>query len=994
MARIVTLFLLISSSLTLHGQAGYQWIDDNVLEDPGYISHFSESSDGFYWLGNISGLVRFDGKQAKSIKIQDPTSEINHGTEVSSVMFPDQEGLLWFTTNTAIHTYSPSTGNIRTYRVMTDQDTISSNYYGVLFNQVTGNFWLRAGNGIYSFSPSTGRSRLLHSPMIGVSFSHSIGSDGIIRVWGSRYINSGLEKLTVSADEQQANGTFLASSLEFTHTTPLTNHKLLAATSRGLQLINISDNQLSAQVVSKDLPTSRCHSTIPSAKRGYYWASFGSAGVFEVELATGNISRSILNGSEKGLRRPEYLSIDSQQNLWITDVTKGLLVVPKETTNFRSITLPSDDLIHDLYQDGKGDIWAITEHGKLLQLIPSSQKAVDRTELLGSTSVFRGRFYRNGLTWFLKGVESMHMRSFNDTSWRGTRAQKSIFPGLVFSRNQSLRIAGFNLRQFSFTLDSIAELPIPSIVDSVQDFSGLYPISDSTFLVPTQDNQLLQYYAQEDGSLFLQRSDTLLSTIYSYYKTKDDNIYLGTDNGLYRYDNSGLVRIVNELGPYHSNVISTIGEDLKGRLWLGASRGILYYDPVKDELRRYSKEEGLPSNQFTTANSITLSDGTMYMATTEGLVSFQPEEIIANEPLIKPYLAEIWVNRLPLSPDSSLSDLHLLKLPYARNSIDISLGLVGLQQSGLAGFSYQLVGLEDTPSFAKAGQSIKYPKLPPGEYRFEYTSLNRHGKLFKPEHFPIIIIPKFTQTRAFIVLLVAGGAALSSLIYILLLRRERAKQTRIREDKEKILAERERIATELHDDLGGDLASMVFIIDGHQYLQQQGVESELDINRIGSLANGAIKNMREMIWVLDDDQTTLTTLAEQLLSKAREMASVADLHLQADIDNNLPKYSLSSIQKKNILLIGKEAMQNIRKHANASAFTLRFIVQEKANAQYLLVEIIDNGRGMITTPGMKTKLNHGHGLKNLKARATAINGQLDISPSLPSGTRVSLSMPL
>ncbi|MFK8163959.1 MAG: sensor histidine kinase, partial [Lewinella sp.] len=216
------------------------------------------------------------------------------------------------------------------------------------------------------------------------------------------------------------------------------------------------------------------------------------------------------------------------------------------------------------------------------------------------------------------------------------------------------------------------------------------------------------------------------------------------------------------------------------------------------------------------------------------------------------------------------------------------------------------------------------------------------------------------------------------------------------EQQQALAAERDRIASELHDDLGGDLASMAFIIDGHNSLKELGVDAELDVSRLGQLANGAIKHMREMIWVLDDEQATLSTLAKQLLANAREMAAIGDLSLQADIPETLPELPLSSIQKKNILLMAKETMQNIRKHARASAFNLRLAVEQAGEQSYLLLVITDNGQGMKATQQGETDkpLNHGHGLKNLHKRAEEINATLSFTSSIPRGTKVTLRCPI
>lgn len=993
--RIAALFVVFNLFGPLVAQPDYRWLDDDMLTDPEYISHVSESPDGFYWLGNTTGLIRFDGSQTKVIRIKDPGNPIEHNNEVSSRMFPDGKGKLWFTTINAIHSYQMATGRIATFQVaeQLEKDETAADYYGILFNEKSGHLWLRAGDGIYAFSPETGKSSLLGAPARGVSFSHHTDAEGGIRIWGSAFIENNLEMLSISGSDQDTIYRVLSSPLFFVHTLALGGNRLLASTNRGLQEITVGDTVLQARPVSQELPQSTCYSSARSSRPGYFWTCFPKNGVFEVEVSTGRITRQILNGTDSGLRAPQYLYFDQRANLWVTDRNKGLLIVPKATSSFHVVPLKDDDRVTDLFEDEVHDIWVITKAGNLYQITYPQRKVREQTPLLGNINSYVGRFYPFGEYWLLYGQASMHRRTSIGRKWTGITTPNNVFKGLVNTRQRSLKITGSSVHYFSIQSDSLRAVIPPQGESLVSNSHRLLPHSDSTFLLNTQDGCILQYLAQPDSSLILLRADTIRASVYAHLRAKDSTIYLGTENGLYRYDANTTVRVFNEIGPFYSSSISSIGEDRSGNLWIGTSNGLLCYNPKTKAVRRYSKEDGLPSNQFTEATPVTLPDGMLYMATTEGLVSFRPEEVLANEPPIQPYLSEVWVNQLPLSTDSSLLDLNRLRLPYARNTIDLSLGLIGLQQSGLAGFTYQLLGLEDAAGFVSAGQRIKYPKLPPGEYAFEYSAINRHGKRFEPRRLAIVVVPKFTQTWTFFFLVALSILVILASAYAWLLRRERARQTRLREDREKILTERERIAAELHDDLGGDLASMVFIIDGHEYLREQGVQSELDVRRIGDLANGAIRNMREMIWVLDDSQTTPAALAEQLLTVARQMALAAELNFQADIADDLPVVSLSSAQKKNVLLIAKESIQNIRKHARAQGFHLRFVA-EQLPGRHLILEITDNGRGLAAAGNDPKKRNHGHGMTNLTKRATAIGGTLTLTPALPAGTRMRLTLPL
>ena len=87
--------------------------------------------------------------------------------------------------------------------------------------------------------------------------------------------------------------------------------------------------------------------------------------------------------------------------------------------------------------------------------------------------------------------------------------------------------------------------------------------------------------------------------------------------------------------------------------------------------------------------------------------------------------------------------------------------------------------------------------------------------------------------------------------------------------------------------------------------------------------------------------------------------------------------------KRNLLLIVKEALNNIQKHAQASE--LRFICQFMPNTVHVLIR--DNGVGFIKSPGF----NQGNGMKNMQKRAADLGGSLDIA--FDAGTVLRLQFP-
>ena len=97
---------------------------------------------------------------------------------------------------------------------------------------------------------------------------------------------------------------------------------------------------------------------------------------------------------------------------------------------------------------------------------------------------------------------------------------------------------------------------------------------------------------------------------------------------------------------------------------------------------------------------------------------------------------------------------------------------------------------------------------------------------------------------------------------------------------------------------------------------------------------------------------------------------------------------LGSEKKRNILLIIKECLHNVIKHAQASEVSLKINMQDSN----LNIEIKDNGKGF-DVENISSKSN-SFGLSNIQHRAQFIGGDLVIYSRLKQGTQINFSIPL
>jgi signal transduction histidine kinase len=197
---------------------------------------------------------------------------------------------------------------------------------------------------------------------------------------------------------------------------------------------------------------------------------------------------------------------------------------------------------------------------------------------------------------------------------------------------------------------------------------------------------------------------------------------------------------------------------------------------------------------------------------------------------------------------------------------------------------------------------------------------------------------------------------------------------------------RNRIARDIHDEIGSGLSKIALLSSGMERKLSEQEELSKTNRRIKQLSSEVIQNMGEIIWAVNPGNDSVSSLFAYLRNYLNHFAEETQLSTQIELYCENPEdleRQLRPEMKRNLLLIVKEALNNIQKHAQANEvdFRCRF-GRSKVN---LLIR--DNGKGFTETP----RFNHGNGMKNMQKRATDLQGILDIS--FDSGTVIKLEFP-
>ena len=198
--------------------------------------------------------------------------------------------------------------------------------------------------------------------------------------------------------------------------------------------------------------------------------------------------------------------------------------------------------------------------------------------------------------------------------------------------------------------------------------------------------------------------------------------------------------------------------------------------------------------------------------------------------------------------------------------------------------------------------------------------------------------------------------------------------------------ERRRIAADLHDNLGAQLSfikrNVNFIID-----QPAGFKMEDErkyLNSVNDIAQNAMIDLRETIWVLNKDEVNMQEFADKLKSYLKQQLMGKEAIKWSFEENIAGDWKLTSGEVMHMFRIVQEVISNIIKHSGAASINV--LLNSPGPNRYLM-EIFDDGKGFDTNT---TKEGH-YGVENIERRAKEIFASLFIKSGPEIGTLITLT---
>ncbi|HEX2617680.1 MAG TPA: two-component regulator propeller domain-containing protein [Flavobacteriales bacterium] len=413
----------------------------------------------------------------------------------------------------------------------------------------------------------------------------------------------------------------------------------------------------------------------------------------------------------------------------------------------------------------------------------------------------------------------------------------------------------------------------------------------------------------------------------------------------------------------------------QGRILVATNAGANSIDDPLGEARiqQWGIATGLPSNDI---QDIDLHGTRVLLATPEGLctVPLERGEVTPLPPILA--LGQVLVN------DSVRATTDHVQLALGER--------LTLQVQALSFAAPELVELqlwmEGDTERVSMDRSVKLNALPAGTHRVVFRARALGSAWSHPLDVWVDVAPPWHATAWFRALLVLMVSTLGLWAAAHLSRRQLRKRVAEMDQRMAMQEERQRIAADLHDDLGADISHLLMLTRQSAGSASLPAADRSNLGSIEAYANSLLQKIDEIIWSMDPRDDELVPALSFIQRYAETFAEAHGMTFRTQPLVHAGNTVLPSLARRELYLVVKELLHNIAKHTDAR--TLRFQAGWDKGMLFLVLE--DDGSPVHSLPAGR----FGHGKANMRLRLERLNGSLRSTPIDGVGTRSTITLPL
>jgi signal transduction histidine kinase len=452
-----------------------------------------------------------------------------------------------------------------------------------------------------------------------------------------------------------------------------------------------------------------------------------------------------------------------------------------------------------------------------------------------------------------------------------------------------------------------------------------------------------------------------------------DHVWLGTyGDGLIDYDLSSQTCTLYQQGDGLSgNYVHHLLLDAHQRLWISTADGLCLFDPISRRVQALDITSAFPDIEYVESGC---------MGVNGNLCFFDREKILVIDPLAYRFdtsFARVVVSRFSVfDQDMSMPpESEPIRLRHNQHFFSFTFSAIKSRPDKKTEYGYMLDGFD--PKWVETTSPIAgYTNVPPGRYVFMIRIANDAGVWSEPLwRREIIIVPPFWKTAWFAALVILG---LASLLYAL--HRYRIMQLK------KIYSIRTQISRDLHDDIGASLSSIhIYSSIAEEEIKQDPEKAKTFLQQINASSRQVMEDISDIVWANRLQHEHHASLDARIKNYGYDLLSQKNIACTYRIDPQAEQQVTKPEARRNVLLIIKEALNNMAKYSDATHAEIELFL----NGNNLSLRISDNGCGFDPE-----KRNGGNGLEHMQKRTEALNGSLTITSKPGNGTIVQCQIPV
>lgn len=413
-----------------------------------------------------------------------------------------------------------------------------------------------------------------------------------------------------------------------------------------------------------------------------------------------------------------------------------------------------------------------------------------------------------------------------------------------------------------------------------------------------------------------------------------------------------------------------LAADGHGRLWITTDNGLLRFNPGDSTFLHVPVNDGQVFRKLTTAITA-LPDGRMAFCADNTLLTFRPENFER-----VPVLPNVYLTKVSAVGNTLEVQDGEVELSYRSSVIDIGVSALAFGHPQALLLEYKLDDVEQEWRTATMRESIRYAGVPEGTHRLLVKVRDAFGRVGPEQVLLIISVNAPFWKRWWFYAIIAATLSMGAYAWS----RYRLLQAL------KLQTVRNRIASDLHDEVGSSLSSITI---GSQLASQlSSAENEQVkqlMDRIGETSSESLRSMSDIVWAIDPKNDQGEALVKRMRRIAQELLESKGIDVSFSVSGEVEDLKLPMNARKEIVLIYKEAVHNVSKYSEASIVQVSL---HRRNAT-LAMSVKDDGKGF------NVALHpDGHGLGSMHRRAISLGSSLTLVSAPGLGTLVGVEVDL